>query len=85
MPVVFRHLGIRFFFFSNAGRPREPIDVHASRSDVEAKLWLTPEVRVAKSVGFSRREQAELVRLVEARRDEFMRTWHEHFGDDGSL
>jgi hypothetical protein len=85
MPVVFRHLRIRFFFFSNEGRPREPAHVHASRSDADAKLWLTPEVRVAESVGFSRREQAELVRVVEARRDEIMRTWHEHFGDDDSV
>jgi hypothetical protein len=69
MPAVFRPLGIRFFFFSNEGRPREPVHVHASRSDAEAKLWLTPEVRVAESVGFSRRGQAEPVRVVEARRD----------------
>ena len=55
MPVVFRHLGIRFYFFSNEGNPREPVHVHASRSDADAKLWLLPEVKVAESVGFSRR------------------------------
>jgi hypothetical protein len=85
MPVVFRHLGIRFYFFSNEGNPREPVHVHARRSDAEAKLWLMPVVRVAESAGFSRREQADLVRVVEARRDEIVRTWHEHFGDGGSL
>jgi hypothetical protein len=85
MPVVFRHLGIRFYFFSNEGNPREPVHVHATRSDADAKLWLTPDVRVAESVGFSRREQADLVRVVETRRDEIMRVWHEHFGDNGSL
>lgn len=37
MPVVFRHQGIRFHFFSNEGIPREPIHIHASRSDAEAK------------------------------------------------
>jgi hypothetical protein len=85
MPVVFRHLGIRFYFFSNEGDPREPVHVHATRSDADAKLWLIPDVRVAESVGFSRREQADLVRVVETRRDEIMRVWHEHFGDNGSL
>ena len=30
---------------------------------LDAKLWLTPEVRIAKSFGFSRREQADLVRI----------------------
>jgi hypothetical protein len=48
-------------------------------------LWLRPDVRIAGSVGFSRREQAELVRVVEARRDDFMRAWYEHFGDFGSV
>lgn len=85
MPAVFRHLGIRFYFFSNEGNPREPLHVHASRSGAEAKLWLTPEVRMAESVGFSRREQAELVLVVESRRDEIRMAWHEHFGNDGSL
>jgi hypothetical protein len=42
-------------------------------------------LRVAESVGFSRREQAELVRVVEARRNDVMRAWHEHFGDFGSV
>jgi hypothetical protein len=36
---------------------------------------------VAESAGFSRREQVDLVRLVEAQRDEIVRAWHEHFGD----
>ncbi len=85
MPVVFRHLGIRFYFFSNEGNPREPVHVHASRSDADAKFWLTPAVRVAESAGFSRREQAELVRVVDARRDDIIRVWHEHFGNDSSL
>jgi hypothetical protein len=85
MPVVFRHLGIRFYFFSNEGNPREPIRIHATRSDADTKLWLFPEVRVADSVGFQRRELADLVHVVEARRDEIVRAWHEHFGDGGSL
>jgi hypothetical protein len=85
MPVVFRHLGIRYYFFSNEGNPRELIHVHANRADAEAKLWLTPEVRIAETVGFSRRDQADPVRVVEERRDEIVRAWHEHFGDSSSL
>lgn len=80
MPVVFRHQGIRFHFFSNEGRPREPIHIHASRNDAEAKLWLFPDIWVAESFGFTRREQAELVKIVELRRGEIERAWHEHFG-----
>ena len=85
MPVVFRHQGIRFHFFSNEGSPREPIHIHANRNDAEAKVWLVPDIRVVESFGFTRREQAELVRIVELRRDEIVRVWHEHFGEGGPL
>jgi len=78
--VVFHHDGIRFYFFSNEGNPREPVHVHAGRGDAEAKLWLNPDVRIADSSGCSRREQAELVRIVAARREEIVEAWHEHFG-----
>jgi hypothetical protein len=81
MPVVFRHLGIRFYFFSNEGSPREPAHIHATRADADAKLWLRPEVRIAESVGFSRQELADLVRIVAARRAAIERAWREHFGD----
>lgn len=80
MPVVFRHRGVRFFFFSNEGSPREPIHIHALGGEIEAKFWLRPDVSVAQSFGFSRRELAELTRVVTERRDEIERAWHEHFG-----
>ena len=80
MPVVFRHRGIRFHFFSNEADPREPVHVYAKRDDAEAKLWLVPMVSVAESFGFTSREQAELVRVAEGRKDEILRSWYEHFG-----
>lgn len=80
MPVVFRWEGIRFFFFSNEGNPREPVHVHAEGEGGEAKFWLHPDVRVADSFGFSRKRLAELVRVVSAHRDAIERAWHEHFG-----
>jgi hypothetical protein len=85
MPVVFRYQGTRFYFFSNEGRPREPIHIHAERGDAEARLWLVPDTKVAETFGFSRREQAELVRIVELRRDEILRAWHEHFREGDSV
>ena len=68
MPVVFRHQGIRFYFFSNEDSSREPIYHPCGRSDAEAKLWLVPDVRVAERFGYNRREQGEQVRTVEQRR-----------------
>lgn len=59
--------------------PREPAHIHVERDGGEAKLWLFPEVRLADRVGFSRSAQADLVRIVEARRQEIERAWNEHF------
>jgi hypothetical protein len=35
---------------------------------------------IADRYGYSRREQAELVRLVRERRDEIGEAWQDHFG-----
>lgn len=80
MPVIFRERGARFFFYSNEGSPREPVHVHVEKGEAEAKFWLRQEVALADSFGFSRRELAELARVIEVRRNEIERAWHEHFG-----
>jgi hypothetical protein len=52
MPVVFRHDGYRFHFFSNEGDPREPPHIHVTKDRPTAKFWLRPEVNVAYNKGF---------------------------------
>ena len=80
MPVVFRYRNVRFHFFSNEGAPREPVHIHAESSDGAAKFWLYPEVRIARSAGFTRRQLSELAQLVVLRRAEIERAWNDHFG-----
>jgi len=46
----------------------------------EAKLWLSPAVRVARSSGFDARTLRELARIVVERRAEIEEAWHGHFG-----
>jgi hypothetical protein len=53
MPVVFRHKGFRFYFFSNEGNPREPVHIHVMKDGIDAKFWLWPDVMVAYNDGFS--------------------------------
>lgn len=79
MPTVFRFNGIRFHFFANEGIPGEPIHIHAERSDADAKLWLYPEVTIAKTFGYNRSEQTVLLRIVLQRRTEIERAWNEFF------
>lgn len=80
VPVVFRHRGIRYYFFSNESNPLEPVHIHAEKDGAEAKLWLYPQVKVAESFGFSRHELVELMRVVYARRGSIERAWYDHFG-----
>lgn len=79
MPLVFRHDGFRFFFYSNEGNPREPIHVHVMGKGGEAKFWLTP-AHVASSDGLDARTLRELARVVDAHSDLIVRAWHEYFG-----
>lgn len=79
MPVVFYTDGIRFFFFSNEGFPREPVHVHARRDASLAKFWLHPTVRLAESYGFSSRELNKISKIVENRILEIEEAWNEHF------
>lgn len=79
MPLVFRQNGYRFHFFSNEGDPREPVHIHVTKDGADAKFWLQPEVHMAYNYGFTAKVQAELSRIVEDRREEIERAWHEHF------
>lgn len=80
MPTVLRHEGFRFFFYSDEGDPREPRHVHVRQGGAEAKLWLHPEVSVARSVGFDARTLRRLMEVAEAHREGIERAWDEHFG-----
>ena len=75
-PTVFRWKDYRFFFFS---REEERMHVHVYCPEGEAKLWLEPEVDVARSHGLSERQLSELVRVVKERSDDIRDSWRVHF------
>ena len=79
MPVVFRHKGLRFFFYSNEGDPREPVHVHVHGDGGEAKLWIQPAVRVANSDGFDARTLREITGVATQNAALIMKAWNEHF------
>jgi Domain of unknown function (DUF4160) len=84
MPLIFRHKGNRFFFFSNEGAPREPLHVHVRGAEGDAKFWLHPQVKLADSDGFSARALRELIGVVEVNKALIERAWNEHFDDGDS-
>ena len=85
MPIVFRESGLRYFFFSNEGAPREAPHVHVKGGGRDAKIWLKPDVAIADSYGFNSGELARILRIVLNRRDVIMRAWHEHFGNSDTF
>jgi hypothetical protein len=85
MPVVFRKDGLRFFFFSNEGSPREVPHVHVQGRGRDAKIWLQPDISVADSYGFTSRELARIVTIVTENRNMILRAWHDHFADGRPL
>jgi hypothetical protein len=85
MPVVFRESGLRYFFYSNEGMPREPWHVHVKGRGCDAKIWLEPEISIAESYGFNARELSAILRIVADKRDLILKAWHDHFGNGGPL
>ncbi|MDP2409434.1 MAG: DUF4160 domain-containing protein [Pseudolabrys sp.] len=85
MPVVFRSGGLRYYFFSNEGRPREAPHIHVKGGGRDAKIWLAPDIAIADSYGFNSAELSRILRVVAQRRDLILRAWHDHFGNGRPL
>lgn len=81
MPVVFREGGLRFFFYSNEGLPREPAHIHVKGRNCDAKIWIEPDISIADSYGFNSRELTDIIKIVTRNRDLIASAWHEHFGN----
>jgi hypothetical protein len=81
MPVVFRHRGLRYYFYSNEGIPPEAPHIHIRGGGKDAKFWLEPEVSRADSYGFNPRELSNILRTVMENRDLLIRAWHDRFSD----
>ena len=77
MPTIHRERGYRFFFWSN--ERNEPPHVHVESGENYAKVWLVPEVRLARSVGFDTGEVRDLLAMVVQYRERFEAEWHGYF------
>jgi hypothetical protein len=81
MPVIFRESGLRYYFFSNEGSPREALHVHVKGGGRDAKIWMEPELAIAESYGFNSRELSAILLIVAENRERILKAWHEHFGN----
>ena len=79
MPKLLDWHGWKFYFYSREGMPLEPPHVHIRRDRSEAKIWLTPMVRVASDRRMDPRTLKMLLQIVSEHRDEFEERWHDFF------
>jgi len=79
MPVILRHKGYRFLFWSNEGNPREPLHIHVRKGEAVAKFWVVPDVSIAESYDMSPAELRELLQVVKNNRKLIERKWNEFF------
>jgi hypothetical protein len=81
MPVVFRHGGLRYYFYSNEGLPPEPPHIHIKGGGRDAKIWLEPQLSIADSYGFNSKELSDILRIVADRQPQILKAWHDHFAN----
>ena len=79
MPKLLELEGWKYYFYSREGMPLEPPHVHVRKDRSEAKIWLTPVVRVASDRRIDPRTLKMLVAVVEEHAEEFRGRWHEFF------
>ncbi len=76
MPTVFTEGPYRFYFFS---REETRKHVHVASPDGEVKIWLEPEISIAKVINLSMSEVRNILEIVLNRKDELNESWNRHF------
>lgn len=75
MPTLFIIFGYRFFFWSN---DHEPIHIHVSKGDSEAKFQVL-EVELIENHGFKKNELKMIESLIEENKDIIIERWNNYF------
>lgn len=76
-PTVFKERNYRFFFFS---REEKRIHIHVISPEGEAKFWVEPEIELARSVGFNKKQINLLKDVIREKENEIKNSWKKHFG-----
>ena len=75
MPTLFYYLGLRFFFYSN---DHEPIHVHVSNKDGEAKFRIDPIILI-ENRGIKPRDLKSAEAALDQNREVIIEKWYEYF------
>ena len=75
-PDVFRDGPFRFFFFSHE---EERPHIHVQSPDGEAKIWIEPEIELARNYELGDQDLRRVLELVKEHEQEIRDAWHKHF------
>lgn len=75
MPTIFILFGYRFYFWSNE---HDPIHVHISRGDAEAK-YNVENIELVSNHGFKKNELSMIASILEENQQIIIARWHEYF------
>lgn len=75
MPTLFFLLGFRFFFWSN---DHEPIHVHISKGEAEAKYNMI-NLELLENYGFKKNELRMIESIIEENQEIIIERWREYF------
>ena len=75
MPTVFTDGKYRYYFFS---REENRKHIHVSSSDGEMKVWLEPEVSIAKVINLDSHEVSTIMETINRRKEEINAEWNKH-------
>jgi hypothetical protein len=76
-PTIFRERWVRFLFFF----PEEPRgDFHVQSAEGEAKFWMDPSIKLAKSKGLPGSDLRRVEDIIRKHEDEIRIAWERHFG-----
>lgn len=76
MPTVLFLHGYRFYFFVNE---HEPIHIHVSRGQNDARIILVPIIQLSYNHGFKKNELRQIIDIIIENYETIIKSWHETF------
>jgi hypothetical protein len=72
MPTVLKLFGMRFYYWA---REHEPIHVHVTKGNAEARFALEPEIKLTENKGFKPHELAIAEEVISDNREYMIEHW----------